>query len=88
VQWNSLIDRLYPFQDEVLGVITGLETDFHLTGGAAASRAYLGHRFSDDLDLFVVDWRVIRWIDAPYPPVFLGDLRRLGEELLQLPPPA
>lgn len=55
MEWNSLIDRLYPFQDEVLRVITGLETDFYLTGGTAASRAYLGHRFSDDLDLFVND---------------------------------
>ena len=222
MQWNSLADRIYPFQDEVLRVITGLETDFYLTGGTAASRAYLGHRFSDDLDLFVnddpsfvlwadrvtaglaggrgwqmhvllrekrfvrleigeaelavkvemvndvpshigavtrhpvlgrvdsaenilankltaladrdepkdladiwgfccrmglaldaaltsasskaaglfppdlarrlltateADWRVIRWIDAPEPGVFLADLRGLGEQLLQLPPP-
>ena len=48
-------DRLYPLQDEVLRVIAGLDTDFYLTGGTAASRAYLAHRFSDDLDLFVND---------------------------------
>lgn len=45
--------RLYPFQDEALRVISGVETEFYLTGGTALSRAYLRHRFSDDLDLFV-----------------------------------
>lgn len=42
-------------QDRVLSVITSLETGFYLTGGTAASRAYLSHRFSEDLDLFVND---------------------------------
>jgi len=46
---------LYPFQDQVLEIITRLDTGFHLTGGTAASRGYLQHRFSDDLDLFVND---------------------------------
>jgi hypothetical protein len=46
---------LYPFQDQILCVLNGLETDFCLTGGTAASRGYLNHRFSDDLDLFVND---------------------------------
>lgn len=46
-------DRLYPFQDEALRVIGEVETGFYLTGGTALSRAYLQHRFSDDLDLFV-----------------------------------
>jgi hypothetical protein len=32
-----------------------MDTRFHLTGGTAASRGYLQHRFSDDLDLFVND---------------------------------
>ena len=32
------------------------------------------------------DWRIVRWIDAPNLRVFLGDLRRLGEQLLLLPP--
>ncbi len=50
-------DLLYPFQDEVLRVVSGLETDFYLTGGTAASRGYLNHRFSDDLDFFVNDDR-------------------------------
>jgi len=48
-------DVLYPFQDQVLQRITRLDTGFHLTGGTAASRGYLRHRFSDDLDLFVND---------------------------------
>lgn len=47
------LESLYPLQDEVLKVITGLGTGFYLTGGTASSRGYLGHRFSDDLDLFV-----------------------------------
>ena len=57
-------DRLYPLQDEVLGVIAGVETGLYLTGGTAASRAYLGHRFSDDLDLFANDSRsFVLWAD-------------------------
>ena len=46
---------LYPFQDEVLRVIDQSKTEFYLSGGTAASRGYLRHRFSDDLDLFVND---------------------------------
>lgn len=46
---------LYPFQDKVIRIIAGLETGFYLTGGTAASRGYLHHRFSDDLDFFVND---------------------------------
>ena len=48
-------DRLYPFQDAVLREMASLDTGFYLTGGTAASRGYLGHRFSDDLDFFVND---------------------------------
>lgn len=46
---------LYPLQDAVIAVLAGLETEFYLTGGTAASRLYLHHRFSDDLDFFVND---------------------------------
>ena len=46
---------LYPFQDAILSRITALRTGFYLTGGTAASRGYLGHRFSEDLDLFLND---------------------------------
>jgi hypothetical protein len=48
-------DQLYPFQDSVLQMLQGIDTGFYLTGGTAASRGYLQHRFSDDLDLFVND---------------------------------
>ena len=42
-------------QDQVLKIINELETDFYLTGGTALSRAFLHHRFSDDLDFLVND---------------------------------
>jgi len=48
-------DTLYPLQDQILHLIQQIETGFYLTGGTAASRGYLNHRFSDDLDLFVSD---------------------------------
>lgn len=57
-------DTLYPLQDKALKVLRGLETGFYLTGGTAASRGYLHHRFSDDLDLFVNDDRqFLLWAD-------------------------
>ncbi len=49
------LDELYPFQNDVLRIIGKAESGFYLTGGTAASRGYLNHRFSDDLDLFVND---------------------------------
>jgi hypothetical protein len=52
---NFYTQKLYPFQDEVLKIIHPLETGFYLTGGTAASRGYLNHRYSDDLDFFVND---------------------------------
>ncbi|KAF0108996.1 MAG: hypothetical protein FD146_40 [Anaerolineaceae bacterium] len=48
-------DKFYPFQDRALAVIHSVGTGFYLTGGTAASRGYLHHRFSDDLDFFVND---------------------------------
>ena len=51
----DFFNLLYPLQDEVLRVLRGLETGLYLTGGTAASRGYLNHRYSDDLDLFVND---------------------------------
>lgn len=44
---------LYPLQDKVLNLLGSLPVDFYLTGGTALSRAYLNHRYSDDLDFFV-----------------------------------
>lgn len=49
------LTRLYPMQDRALARLGSVDTGFYLTGGTAASRAYLRHRFSDDLDLFVND---------------------------------
>jgi hypothetical protein len=49
------LERLYPLQDRVLSLLRGTDTGFYLSGGTAASRGYLQHRFSDDLDLFVND---------------------------------
>jgi hypothetical protein len=55
---------LYPLQDRVLHILNNVDTDFYLTGGTAASRGYLNHRFSDDLDLFVNDdARFGLWVD-------------------------
>jgi hypothetical protein len=48
-------NTLYPFQDRVITAMNQTDTGFYLTGGTAASRAYLQHRFSDDLDYFVND---------------------------------
>jgi len=46
---------LYPFQDDVLEILRHVDTNLYLSGGTAASRGYLEHRFSDDLDLFAND---------------------------------
>jgi hypothetical protein len=37
----------------VFRLLDPLPVDFYLTGGTALSRAYLNHRYSDDLDFFV-----------------------------------
>lgn len=55
---------LYPLQDEVLSFVSSLQTGFYLTGGTAASRGYLQHRYSDDLDLFVnYDDHFVSWAE-------------------------
>ncbi len=54
---NSFVEyytqNLYPLQDGILKIVRGSELPFYLTGGTALSRHYFGHRYSDDLDLFV-----------------------------------
>lgn len=35
------LDRLYPFQDQVLKVLSTVETEFYLTGETALSRGIL-----------------------------------------------
>jgi len=64
VERGDYFGKLYPLQDQVLAAFSTTETEFYLTGGTAASRAYLRHRFSDDLDLFVNDDdRFALWTD-------------------------
>jgi hypothetical protein len=55
VDRSFYFEVLYPLQDQVLGLLGRIETGFYLSGGTAASRGYLNHRFSDDLDFFVND---------------------------------
>ena len=45
--------KLYAFQDELLEIVRAQNVEFYLTGGTVLSRAYLNHRYSDDLDFFV-----------------------------------
>jgi hypothetical protein len=52
---NFYFNKLYPLQDSFLAVIQKIDQKFYLTGGTVASRVYLHHRFSDDLDFFVND---------------------------------
>ncbi len=47
------LNKLYPLQDAVLQIISAIPSKLYLTGGTALSRVYLGHRFSDDIDLFM-----------------------------------
>jgi predicted nucleotidyltransferase component of viral defense system len=47
------LHTLYPLQDNILQLIKDVPNHFYLTGGTALSRAYLNHRYSDDLDFFV-----------------------------------
>jgi len=46
-------NTVYPIQDKVLKIVGALPVDFYLTGGTALARAYLHHRYSDDLDFFL-----------------------------------
>jgi hypothetical protein len=55
VDHSHFLDWLYPLQDAVLRVLSAAETGFYPSGGTAASRGYLQHRFSEELDLFAND---------------------------------
>jgi hypothetical protein len=46
---------LYGLQDQICAVLRCVDTGLYLTGGTAASRVYLHHRYSDDLDFFADD---------------------------------
>ena len=44
--------KLSPFQAEILEAFFRHSSKFHLTGGAALAGYHLGHRTTEDLDLF------------------------------------
>ena len=52
---SSPPDPLTPLQRAVLRQFFAREHDFYLTGGAALAGYHLGHRTTDDLDLFTPD---------------------------------
>lgn len=52
---QEYLKKFYPFQDEVLQSMRKVQHEFYLTGGTAASRIYLHHRYSEDLDFFAND---------------------------------
>ncbi|MEA3475599.1 MAG: nucleotidyl transferase AbiEii/AbiGii toxin family protein [Candidatus Cloacimonadota bacterium] len=61
---NFYFNKLYPLQDNFLSVIQKIDQKFYLTGRTVASRVYLHHRFSDDLDFFVNDKPEFKlWVD-------------------------
>ena len=47
------LNKLYPLQDKILQLFADNNIGHYLTGGTALSRAYLNHRYSDDLDFFL-----------------------------------
>lgn len=47
------LNKLYPLQDSILQLFTEAQIKHYLTGGTALSRAFLHHRYSDDLDFFL-----------------------------------
>jgi len=58
-------DALYDLQNRVIARMSGIEQEFHLSGGTALSRGYYGHRYSEDLDFFVNDSPLFEvWRDA------------------------
>jgi hypothetical protein len=54
---SSPDSKLSPLQVDVIGAFFEREHDFFLTGGAALAGFHLGHRATDDLDLFTTDDR-------------------------------
>lgn len=61
---NFYFNKLYPLQNSFLSIIQKTDQKFYLSGGTVASRVYLHHRFSDDLDFFVNDKLEFNlWVD-------------------------
>ncbi|MCA9682727.1 MAG: nucleotidyl transferase AbiEii/AbiGii toxin family protein, partial [Myxococcales bacterium] len=52
---TDFLDRLTPWQREVLSAFFEREQGFYLTGGAALVGYHIGHRETLDLDLFTTD---------------------------------
>ncbi len=52
---SGAFNEVYKFQERVLGACRMFDTGFYLTGGIAAARGYLNHRYHTDLDLRVND---------------------------------
>ncbi len=53
--WARYYEKsLYSIQNGVLNLVKNAKTPFFLTGGTALSRHYTFHRYSDDLDFFVI----------------------------------
>lgn len=52
---GSSTGKLTPLQEAVLDRFFEREQDFYLTGGAALAGFHLGHRTTDDLDLFTLE---------------------------------
>jgi dihydrofolate reductase len=50
-----MTDALNPFQRALLEAFFRRAHNFYLTGGAALAGFYLGHRRTEDLDLFTTD---------------------------------
>jgi len=74
MQKNYYLNILYPLQDKVLNLIGSLPVDFYLTRGTALSRAYLNHRYSDDLDFFVNNSDNFKtWVE-----IIVGNLPKLN----------
>lgn len=61
------MEILTPFQKELLKAIgdSKLADNFYLTGGTALAAFYLQHRYSEDLDFFTADpkmiYKLISW---------------------------
>jgi len=79
---SYFFDRLSPLQDRVLALINPLETGLYLSGGTAASRGYLHHRFSDDIDLFADDQKnFVLWAERV---IYAISTAKIGELMVGL----
>lgn len=52
---SFFLRSIYPLQDAILGALSRVDTGLYLSGGTAAARVYLNHRYSENLDLIAND---------------------------------